>query len=158
MKIRFLIWVFTSFYFSYCFPQDRVGIKLFSKSYLREDQHFHFNIPIYVPSLNSGFTYGDISVKPDDDIDDEGLPPGDNSEGDGGGDNSDQGDNIFERFFKKTLNLEFIFLELLGYQNKDFFIDGGMGVYMKAVKEARWGGSRQRKNSTHSRLCKSYPF
>jgi hypothetical protein len=35
-------------YFSASFAQDSLGIKKFKKSYLREDQYFHFNIPCCV--------------------------------------------------------------------------------------------------------------
>lgn len=123
MTLKSVLLYLLLIYFSASFAQDSLGIKKFKKSYLREDQYFHFNIPLYVPSFDGDFSYGEVSVKPNDDIDDGDIPPGD-----GGGDDGDQGGNLFEKFFKTTFNLEFFFLGQLGYQNKDFFIDAD--IYM----------------------------
>ena len=91
-KIFFII---ISLYVSLSFAQDSLVIKKFAKSYLREGQHFHFNIP----SFRGDFSYGEISIKPNDDIkDDEGLPPGD-----GGGDSGDHKELTFLRNSSKLL-------------------------------------------------------
>jgi len=108
---------------SFGFAQDSLGIKHFKKSYLRDDQHFHFNIPLYLPSFKGDFSYGDITIEPDDDDD-------------GGG----SGGNIFDKFFNTKLSLEFFFLGQLGYENEAFFIDAD--IYLGNI-----GGSLQKKDN-----------
>tara|TARA_B100000809_G_scaffold93027_1_gene91678 strand:- start:630 stop:1499 length:870 start_codon:yes stop_codon:yes gene_type:complete len=135
MAKKILLIILTSLSVSLCFAQDSLVIKKFARSYLREDQHFHFNIPLYIPTFKGNFSYGDVSVEPNDDIVD-----GDNPPDDGGGDSGDQGDNIFEKFFKTTFNLEFFFLGQMGYENQDFFIDAD--IYMGNIGGSlRWEAS-----------------
>ena len=87
MPEKIFLIITTSLYISFSFAQDNLVIKKNAKSYLRKDQHFHFNIPLYIPSFKGDFSYVNISVKPNVDIkDNEGLPQG------GGG-------NLFEKFF-----------------------------------------------------------
>ena len=77
--------------------QDTLSIKKYEKSFLKEDHHFHYRLPIFIPHYNGYFGSGEASLEPGDEDDG-------NEDGDGG---DESGGTILEKLFKKEfLNLE----------------------------------------------------
>lgn len=103
--------------------QDSIIIKKFEKSFLREDQHFHFDVPIYIPHFSGQFANGESSIESSGEIEDEiGVLPED-SDPENLPEKWEPDGSFIAKLFKKQLNLEFFFTGQVGYDNKNYFVE-----------------------------------